>query len=360
MSLINKIEIKNFKSIRHQTIDDCRRINVFIGYPNVGKSNILEALGLFSMNQNSSNLNDFVRIEELTTFFFDGYIDKNVEVTINSVNRIIGKYSNGSLKITNGYDREKYGFDNIDLSQFSIDKLPVIDFCSFSVEDSGKIVEFNGSNGIKLDTENPLIEVNKYEYKKQLKYVFGSGWKLFRPFGENIFSVISENRIIKHEVEKIFLPDNLELLFDTRQQIFTILKRTDSGIFTIPYELIADTLQRLIFYKTAILSNNKSLLLFEEPEAHMFPPYISKLTSDIINDPRENQYFITTHSPFVMNDLISNAEKDELSIYIVSYENETGQTLINRMTEEDVDEAYQFGYDFFMNINNFIPQKQHD
>lgn len=92
----------------------------------------------------------------------------------------------------------------------------------------------------------------------------------------------------------------------------------------------------------------------------MFPPYISKFTSDIIHDENNNQFFLATHSPFVMSDLISNVEKDELAIYIISYENETGETLIHRMNEEDIDDAYQFGYDFFMNINNFIPQKQHD
>ena len=41
MQKIDNIEIKNFKSIRHQKIEGCKRINVFIGYPNVGKSNIL-------------------------------------------------------------------------------------------------------------------------------------------------------------------------------------------------------------------------------------------------------------------------------------------------------------------------------
>src|SRR6185436_19575159 len=35
--------------IRHQRIEDCRRVNVFIGYPNTGKSKILEALSLFEI-----------------------------------------------------------------------------------------------------------------------------------------------------------------------------------------------------------------------------------------------------------------------------------------------------------------------
>jgi len=357
---IKNIEIKNFKSIRHQTIDDCRRINVFIGYPNVGKSNILEALGLFSVNKIGVNFNDFVRIEKLTTFFFDGYIENNVEVIINSIDRIVGKYANGTLNLTNEYDREKYGFENVDKSEFSLNRLEANEICSYSVEELGRVTGFKSSNGIKLKNEDSIIEVLKFDFKKSIKFISGSGWRFSHPFGENIFSVISENRLIKKEVKEIFLPNNLELLFDSREQVFTILKRTEAGIFTIPYELIADTLQRLIFYKTAILSNKDKVLLFEEPEAHMFPPYISKLTSDIVNDENNNQFFLATHSPFVMNDLISNTEKEDLSIYIVSYDNETGETLIHHLLEEDVDEAYQFGYDFFMNIDNFIPQKQHE
>jgi AAA15 family ATPase/GTPase len=123
---------------------------------------------------------------------------------------------------------------------------------------------------------------------------------------------------------------------------------------------MADTLIRLIFFKTAILSNKDSVLLFEEPESHMFPPYISKFTKDIIYDENKNQFFITTHSPFVLNDLMDNLKSEDLAIYIVSYKKETGETIIDRMNDEDVHEAYQFGYDFFMNIDKFISPKQHD
>ncbi|MGF2413915.1 MAG: AAA family ATPase, partial [Ferruginibacter sp.] len=48
MQKIDNIEIKNFKSIRDAKINDCSRVNIFIGYPNVGKSNILEAIGLLT------------------------------------------------------------------------------------------------------------------------------------------------------------------------------------------------------------------------------------------------------------------------------------------------------------------------
>ena len=89
----------------------------------------------------------------------------------------------------------------------------------------------------------------------------------------------------------------------------------------------------------------------------MFPPYVSKFTGDIVYDENNNQFFLTTHSPFVLNDLLDNAESSDLAIYVVSYKKDTGETLIHRMTETDMQEAYQFGYDFFMNINQFIPQE---
>src|SRR5690606_37362115 len=128
----------------------------------------------------------------------------------------------------------------------------------------------------------------------------------------------------------------------------------DGVINTIPISLIADTLVRLIYFKSAIYSNRKSVLLFEEPESHMFPPYISKLTSDIIYDENKNQYFITTHSPFVLNDFMEDIDKKDLSIYAVGYKKETGETIIRRITEDEMEEIYQYGVDLFFNLENYL------
>jgi AAA15 family ATPase/GTPase len=45
---MSKVSIKNFKSIKHLEFNS-RKFNIFIGEPNTGKSNILEAIGLFSI-----------------------------------------------------------------------------------------------------------------------------------------------------------------------------------------------------------------------------------------------------------------------------------------------------------------------
>jgi AAA15 family ATPase/GTPase len=62
-NLMKYVNIHNFKSISDLELEDCRRINLFIGYPNVGKSNVLEALSLFSLTylNEGENINRFIR-----------------------------------------------------------------------------------------------------------------------------------------------------------------------------------------------------------------------------------------------------------------------------------------------------------
>ena len=71
--LVKHVEINNFKSIKHLELDDCKRINLFIGYPNVGKSNIIEALSLFSLPylNEGDNLNKFIPAENRFELFSD-------------------------------------------------------------------------------------------------------------------------------------------------------------------------------------------------------------------------------------------------------------------------------------------------
>jgi len=76
--MIQTLEIQNFKSIRHLQMD-CRRVNLFIGEPNTGKSNILEALGLFSI-PHTWEIQDFVRMESMDDLFYEHDISQRVMV----------------------------------------------------------------------------------------------------------------------------------------------------------------------------------------------------------------------------------------------------------------------------------------
>lgn len=63
--VFTNIDIHRFRSILECTLDDLRQINVFIGRPNTGKTNLMDALSLFSIPELPDNdnlgLNDLIR-----------------------------------------------------------------------------------------------------------------------------------------------------------------------------------------------------------------------------------------------------------------------------------------------------------
>ena len=103
-SLIKNLRIQNFKSIKDLSLD-CERINVFIGKPNAGKSNILEAVSLLGVNyppQNSTNLKfgeNAIRYKSLNHLFSDFNFRNPIEISINNHVSAILKEANEQ-----GYD----------------------------------------------------------------------------------------------------------------------------------------------------------------------------------------------------------------------------------------------------------------
>jgi AAA15 family ATPase/GTPase len=348
MNPIKNIEIKNFKSIRHLKIDGCKKINVFIGYPNVGKSNLLEALSLFSIKQPQLPFSSIVRMEKPTTLFFDGDVENSLEVIINDQYRMMGKYTVSSVDFIYELDRDKKGFEG--WSDSVLNDRFIREF-SFTLKDK-TIISWRD---IKPRDVN-LYSIKKYEFIKNITYKNGSDEVLADPYGENVFDVIYANDSLSRDASELFKEYNLELIYDSRDQSFIILKKLKEGLlgFSIPYDLIADTLRRLIFYTAAITTNKQSVLLFEEPEAHMFPPYMRKFTTDVTFS-KTNQFFIATHSPYVLESLMADAE-DDLAIYLVSYEN--GETKIKLMEEEDIHEVREYGVDLFYNLESYLKHGQ--
>ncbi|MHA1578900.1 MAG: AAA family ATPase [Candidatus Freyarchaeota archaeon] len=81
--MIKSLEIRNFKSVKRLELN-CGRINIFIGEPNTGKSNILETLGLLSFGAYgiyaSHSIRNFVRMELMGNLFYDENLDEKIEI----------------------------------------------------------------------------------------------------------------------------------------------------------------------------------------------------------------------------------------------------------------------------------------
>ena len=282
MKFIDTIEIKNFKSIRHQKIEGCKRVNVFIGYPNVGKSNILEALGLVSYFQKSQGLpllQNLCRYKEFSDLFFDGNVSKNAEIFINQYLFSLN-YVNSTLVDFTIINREEYpGYPD----QLNKDHLKAVRYLRISKSSISVLPE---------EVPSSIINLKKYHFKSDLNLSeIINAKELIAPFGDNLFEVIKNNKELRKEIGEYFQDYNLKLLFDETNNLKALKQIDEWTILQIHFSQIADTLQRLIFYKAAIATNENTVLLFEEPEAHMFPPYISKFTADVMYNEKQNQFF---------------------------------------------------------------------
>jgi AAA15 family ATPase/GTPase len=69
--MIEQLDIKNFKSIKDLNFP-CKKLNIFIGEPNSGKSNIIEALSLQSQSALDQYLNkEMFRYNSIGDMFYD-------------------------------------------------------------------------------------------------------------------------------------------------------------------------------------------------------------------------------------------------------------------------------------------------
>ena len=78
----DQVRIFNFKSIKELQFS-CKRINLFIGYPNVGKSNIIEALSLLdeSILDGLFKLKNHVRYSKYQDLFYMKNVNSNIVVS---------------------------------------------------------------------------------------------------------------------------------------------------------------------------------------------------------------------------------------------------------------------------------------
>ena len=347
----NTVRITNFKSLKDVTLSDCRRINLLIGKPNVGKSNILEAIGLHGLPYVQYNEDDkitqFVRLENIPELFFDGNILQVIHIDAND---------------NTNFDPICLITHNEGLVEFRMMQISKVDRNDqihqvFTVDNSLNCTY----KSVSFPTENisfpksPKVKYYKFHqpfiFNKQKFYI----QHLLPPFGTNLFDVIQSHKELKTELSRLFSEYRQRLLFDKATYALRLMKTLDEdNIISFPYSSIADTLQRIIFFKAAIASNQDSILLFEEPEAHCFPPYIKHITQDII-DSESNQFFIATHSPYVLNDFLEY-KRDDIAIYMADLKN--GQTVIRRLTDEEVGDVYEYGLDLFFNYELFTVDDQ--
>lgn len=353
---ISSLLIENFKSVKHLEINP-RRINIFVGKPNVGKSNILEAISMLS---NTSTINDVVRFSHTYQLFYDNDVTQPIKIYTDSISAILSseKQSRGFNYLIGNNKRVIEStfkqFEDGKASSLSNEISPSIRYDNpnlsirrIGVDEYGK---FNNHDTFGSSLESNIKRYSFSSKTSAMSNSFNSSF-LNPPHGDNLFTILSTNKSLRQDVVSFFEEYGLEFLIDQVNKTFEIQKRIEGLSYKYSYDLIADTLKRIIFYLAAIKSNSNAVILLEEPEAHCFPPYIARIAKEII-EVETNQFFIATHSPYLLNTIIENSKFEDIAVYVSSFSDY--QTKVRKLTDEELTEMLDFGTDVFFNYDAFV------
>ena len=323
---LNNLSIKNFKSIKNISIKP-NRVNIFIGEPNSGKSNILEAISLLGLSvdsQSKTTLPSNIRFSDIVSLYYDKSYNHPIQI-------------NSSLEIVSiTRDENQYI-----LKQISIDKnIEHINLLTFT--NDGDMV-----NGRVRTASN----IRKYHFKQILKDESYPYSDILKIDGSNLAKMVRHNSKLKEFANNFFKKFSLKILFEQNSTKLDIMRTMEDSYYLIDFSMTPDTFQRILYYLAAIESNKNSVLLFEEPEAHSYPPYIQMLSERIIDD-KDNQYFITTHSPFVVEKMLERAgSSDDVKIFVTYFEDY--QTKVHELTKSEIEEVISNGVDLFFNMEAY-------
>lgn len=323
--MISSLEVKNFKSIKQLKMD-CRKVNIFIGKPNTGKSNILESVSIFSILYD--RLEAFIRFENIANLFYDQDTEHKIEV--------IADDSFCTLEFEQG---KFVGKGNYQLREKAI---PI----QFEYS-------FEGWKGGSVDTSLSL-PIKFYRFFSLDKFPKQELNFLLPPKGENLLALLLVNKELRKLVSDLFVEYGIRLGLKPLENKIEVLKEIDGIIVSYPYSLVSDTLRRVAFYLVALETNKDSIILLEEPEAHSFPFYTKYLAERIALD-ETNQFFISTHNPYFLLSLLEKTRQNELGIFITYFEDY--QTRVKKLSANEVSEFIDFDASIFFNLDRFLGEE---
>jgi len=327
--MISKLIIRNFKSILELKIT-CKKLNIFIGEPNSGKSNILEALALKSQNSVAGeSLNgDIFRFKTISDLFFDFNINNPIEVITDEGTT---KLEYALLPDGSPVNQFNYYFN------YEADKNK-----PYRLSHDGKV----SNHGIVRKTD-----FRYYEFKRLTGFSLGYLPHLSVPHGDNLPSLLLSNSDLKKWVSEFLKSRDITLTLKPAENDLLGSKLINGEIYSYPYLALSETLQRIIFYILAIKSNKSSILLLDEPDSNTFPLYTKMLAERIALD-KTNQFFIATHNPYLLLSLIEKSKEEDIALFVTKMKNY--QTFATCLDNKKLSKVVELNTDVFFNLDKLI------
>lgn len=321
--MIKNVSIRNFKSIKELDFK-AKRVNVFIGEPNTGKSNILEALGMFSLVHHYKG--DIpIRYNEASNLFYNNLPYPTNEPSVQA-------------------DQYYYGIDLKNMRAFEKRSDEIMDeLFEFGLNDEHL-------NVLMRPEDQDSFPFKFYSFKTLHRYIAMEKY-LTPPYGRNLFDILLTNRELKSLVSSLLKEKGYRLGLRMKDKEIEIIKEVDEVLYTFPYQTLSDTLQRVIFFWAVIETNKNATILLEEPESHMSANHIRDIAERIALD-TDNQYFLVTHNPYFLTTITEKTKPKDLAIFVTRLDDY--QTQLTQLTPDHITELLDLDSAVFLNLDKLV------
>ncbi|MFZ2727323.1 MAG: ATP-binding protein [Methylococcaceae bacterium] len=325
--MINSVELKNFGPIEQLDWQNLGKINLIIGNNGCGKSFILK--GLYSAvktieeykrGDNPDSIDEILRRKLYWTFQSE------------KISHLVNLSSNNDLLFNLAFNQKKFSYS------FNKDSSKTQNFNEVSAYE----IEPRSDNSIFLPAKEVLSLYHLILNFREQKQLFG-----FDDTYLDLAKALNQPALLPRELAIEFvecLHNDYELAVINSRKILEsivdgIIEFDDikkrwyfrKGEQRFPMGVTAEGIKKIAILDT-LLSNNylskDSIIFIDEPESNLHPTAISQLL-DIIALLAEHgmQFFLASHSYFVIKKLFLIAQEKQISIPVLSYQdNEWVQT----------------------------------
>jgi len=319
--MIGPVHIRNYKSIRELDLE-ARRVNVFIGEPATGKSNIIEALAWFAPGTGQA-ASEILRCRTLADLFFDQKVSEGLSIKA-------GPWQI-SLKL------------NGNTGQFE----------ATINEETQKPQSFL----VSLQSVNWILPIKTsfryYAFKPLANFPNRGPGVLNPPFGDNLPAILYTNETLRRKIGDLIREKGYRLQLKPTENELLISKDVGDEIYSYPWMTVSETLRRIAFFMAMLETNRDVALLLDEPETNTFPFYTKYLAERIALDDT-NQFFITTHNPYLLSSVVEKTPKDNLAVFVTQLKN--FETIVKTVPENKLSELLDLDADAFFNLDKLVEE----
>lgn len=305
--MFKKIEIKRFRGIKDAVIGDFKRVNLFFGRNNCGKSSLLDALflatglsnPLLPINVNVMRGYNKTRLKDLKLNFYnldsaqpihicvENKEKRNIEISLFENNKRDVSFDTNTIDIHSNVIEGEYGLK-----------------FNFEINDES----FESELRFDLSTTTNTIDFSK-KYVESLRCIY------LTPKYDFNTSIQGLENILKNKDED-FIIEGLRFI-EPRVKDFIF---TEEGIFVdigiekrIPINMMGDGVRKIVSLLTVIYDCRDGIVLIDEISNGFHYSVMSNLWNVIIKAAIKNntQLFITTHD----YDSIKGLRDTALNIY---------------------------------------------